>query len=491
MKQKTLAAADNRRGLLFLLARQFDNLRFSRQMLIDVISMIDVILVIVAAILIRYIFQWHSSDYGLLPPINYLSVIALVTATLYASLRWRNHYDYGEFEDWSVGRGGFRLGITVLFSFGFSLFVVFMLKESAEFSRAWVFTWCASSFIILFASRLFWIAQFRSRTAQGFFRRRVLLLGTGHILECAREDILSMQSHCELVGVCEFFGDSEPSQAIQLVAALNQAVSKSQSGRVDELVIALPGADSTLLDSIIRRLRFLPVDLKVALDFGKYKSKFLELGHIGSTNVLSIKKKPISEWNIFLKAVEDYTIATFSLIIFLPAMAVIALLIKLDSKGPVFFRQRRHGSNHKIIEVYKFRTMSVLEDGDTIRQASKDDKRVTRVGRYLRMTSLDELPQLLNVLAGNMSLVGPRPHALAHDDHYSELLEDYASRHRVKPGITGWAQINGFRGEITEPGLMEQRVRYDLEYIDNWSIWFDIKVLLLTPLFGFISRKAY
>lgn len=172
-------------------------------------------------------------------------------------------------------------------------------------------------------------------------------------------------------------------------------------------------------------------------------------------------------------------------------MAVIALLIKLDSKGPVFFRQRRHGSNYKIIEVYKFRTMSVLEDGDTIRQASKDDKRVTRVGRYLRMTSLDELPQLLNVLAGNMSLVGPRPHALAHDDHYSELLEDYASRHRVKPGITGWAQINGFRGEITEPGLMEQRVRYDLEYIDNWSIWFDIKVLLLTPLFGFISRKAY
>lgn len=172
-------------------------------------------------------------------------------------------------------------------------------------------------------------------------------------------------------------------------------------------------------------------------------------------------------------------------------MVVIAILIKLDSKGPVFFKQRRHGSNHKVIEVFKFRTMTVLEDGENVRQATKDDKRITRVGWFLRRSSLDELPQLLNVLAGDMSLVGPRPHALAHNDFYSEMLEDYASLHRVKPGITGWAQVNGFRGEITAPDLMVERVRHDLEYIDNWSIWFDLQILLLTPIFGFISKKAY
>src|SRR5262249_32755035 len=161
---------------------------------------------------------------------------------------------------------------------------------------------------------------------------------------------------------------------------------------------------------------------------------------------------------------EDYVIAIVALIVFLPAMALIALAIKLDSNGPVLFRQRRHGSNHKIIEVFKFRTMTVMEDGGQVIQASKNDRRVTRVGRVLRKPSLDELPQLFNVLMGDMSLVGPRPHALTHNDYYSQLLENYACRHRVKPGITGWAQIHGFRGEITAPELMERRVQYDLEY---------------------------
>jgi putative colanic acid biosynthesis UDP-glucose lipid carrier transferase len=209
------------------------------------------------------------------------------------------------------------------------------------------------------------------------------------------------------------------------------------------------------------------------------------------TNTVSIQKKPISDWNIFIKALEDYVFAGLSLIIFLPAMAVIAVLIKLDSKGPVFFRQRRHGLNHKVIEVLKFRTMSVLEDGETIKQATKSDSRITRAGRFLRRSSLDELPQLFNVWAGDMSLVGPRPHALAHNNYYSEMLENYARRHSVKPGITGWAQVNGLRGETTEPGLMEERVRYDLEYIDNWSIWLDLQILFMTPLFGFLSRRAY
>jgi putative colanic acid biosynthesis UDP-glucose lipid carrier transferase len=253
----------------------------------------------------------------------------------------------------------------------------------------------------------------------------------------------------------------------------------------------LPAGQNDLLNRMIRGLSLLPVDLKIALDLGDCHFKPLEIDQIGSASVISVQKKPITEWNGLLKSVEDYSITILALIVFLPAMAFIALLIKLDSKGPVLFRQRRHGSNHKIIEVLKFRTMTVMEDGDHVTQACKNDRRVTPFGRFLRKTSLDELPQLFNVLAGDMSLVGPRPHALTHNDYYSQLLENYASRHRVKPGITGWAQIHGFRGEITAPALMEQRVRYDLEYIDNWSIWFDLQILFLTPLFGFVSRKAY
>jgi putative colanic acid biosynthesis UDP-glucose lipid carrier transferase len=169
---------------------------------------------------------------------------------------------------------------------------------------------------------------------------------------------------------------------------------------------------------------------------------------------------------------------------------VIAALIKLDSPGPVLFRQRRHGYNHRIIDVYKFRTMSVQENGTHVQQARKDDPRVTRMGRLLRRTSLDELPQLLNVLTGEMSLVGPRPHALAHNQLYAEQLDRYANRHRVKPGITGWAQINGFRGPTEDPEKMRQRVQLDLHYIENWSIWLDLKILVLTPFLGFIHRNA-
>ena len=193
----------------------------------------------------------------------------------------------------------------------------------------------------------------------------------------------------------------------------------------------------------------------------------------------------------FNKRVEDFAVAVIGLALAAPVMTLIALAIKLDSKGPVIFRQRRHGYNHCIIEVLKFRTMTVLEDGSSVSQAQKGDKRVTRVGRFLRRTSLDELPQLLNVLRGDMSIVGPRPHALAHNSYYEDLVKNYANRHRVKPGMTGWAQIHGYRGEIIHPQKMAERVRYDLEYIENWSLWLDFKIIMMTPLFGFFHKNAY
>ena len=172
-------------------------------------------------------------------------------------------------------------------------------------------------------------------------------------------------------------------------------------------------------------------------------------------------------------------------------MLAVALAIKLESPGPVFFKQRRHGYNHRLIYVYKFRTMRVTEDGPVVVQAKKDDERITRIGKFLRRSSIDELPQLFNVLKGEMSLVGPRPHAVAHNQHYCERLERYANRHCVKPGMTGWAQIHGFRGPTEDPEKMRRRVEMDLYYIENWSLWLDLKIIALTPFLGFVNRNAF
>jgi Undecaprenyl-phosphate glucose phosphotransferase len=199
----------------------------------------------------------------------------------------------------------------------------------------------------------------------------------------------------------------------------------------------------------------------------------------------------LSGWNLVLKNAEDRLVGALLLLLGSPLLALIALAIKLDSRGPVFFRQRRYGFNNNAIVVWKFRTMrDQPEDETVVPQATRNDPRVTAMGRILRRTSLDELPQIFNVLRGEMSLVGPRPHAVAHNEQYATVIDDYLSRHRVKPGITGWAQVNGLRGETDTPEKMRQRVQHDLYYIDNWSFWFDLKILALTP-FAAMNRNAY
>ena len=185
-------------------------------------------------------------------------------------------------------------------------------------------------------------------------------------------------------------------------------------------------------------------------------------------------------------------LALIAVIVFLPALILIAVAVKLDSPGPVFFRQKRYGFANNEFTVFKFRTMQHREFEDpSVPQAKRDDRRITRIGGFLRRTSLDELPQFFNVLLGDMSLVGPRPHAVAHNVQFAQVIDDYLSRHRVKPGITGWAQINGLRGETDTPEKMRARVQHDLYYIDNWSLLFDLKILLLTPFHGFINKNAY
>ncbi|MFO1190220.1 MAG: exopolysaccharide biosynthesis polyprenyl glycosylphosphotransferase [Alphaproteobacteria bacterium] len=241
----------------------------------------------------------------------------------------------------------------------------------------------------------------------------------------------------------------------------------------------------------MRRIRTLPVAVKLYPDLVDP-----EVGRgfslVGGLPMLDVYERPLAGWNVIVKTASDWLLALVIFMAMLPVMAVIALAVKLDSPGPVLFRQRRYGFNSNEFTTLKFRSMRA-DAGDESGgpQARRADPRVTAVGRFLRRTSLDELPQLLNVLAGDMALIGPRPHAVAHNRYYADIIDGYLGRHRVRPGITGWAQVNGLRGETDTLEKMRMRVQYDLYYIDNWSLLLDLKILLLTPFVTLVGRNAY
>ena len=233
------------------------------------------------------------------------------------------------------------------------------------------------------------------------------------------------------------------------------------------------------------RIQLLPIGIA---DFMRRS----RIGQCGRAQVLEVLCRPFSFHYRLLKRALDLTVAITVGVVALPVLVIAAILIKLDSKGPVLFRQIRHGFNNKPIRVFKFRTMTTLDDGCvSFRQAVRGDSRVTRVGRILRRTNIDELPQLINVIRGEMSIVGPRPHAVAHNEMYVDRIVRMSRRHNVKPGITGWAQVNGLRGETDTIEKMRKRVEYDLYYIDNWSLWLDIKIIIITLFSKSVYATAY
>jgi Undecaprenyl-phosphate glucose phosphotransferase len=259
----------------------------------------------------------------------------------------------------------------------------------------------------------------------------------------------------------------------ELEALLNLTRSRS----AEEIVLALSWENKEQLAAVRHHLRLSPLPVRLLPD--RTVSSLMHLsGGVNGNFAIELQRHPLTIAERAIKRIFDIVASTGLLIALSPLLLVTALAIKLDSSGPVIFRQKRNGFNGGPFQIYKFRSMSVMEDGTTIRQAQKHDARVTRIGRILRQTSIDELPQLFNVLKGDMSLVGPRPHALAHDSEYGQAIAAYAFRQHVKPGITGWAQVSGFRGETASIERMEQRVEHDLWYINNWSIWLDLRIVL-------------
>lgn len=277
----------------------------------------------------------------------------------------------------------------------------------------------------------------------------------------------------------------------EIRAALDAIEGIARGMEIDDVVISLPWSEDARIRAIVEGLAVVPATIHLAPDRGAAWTQAPVLARVGSLPTVRLSRTPLTLKDRILKRMFDLVVASFLLAALVPVFVLIAVFIKLETGGPVLFRQRRHGFNQSEFRIFKFRTMTTIEDGATIRQATRNDPRVTRVGRILRRYNLDELPQLLNVLAGEMSLVGPRPHALAHNNEYEEKIRLYARRHNVKPGITGWSQVKGYRGQTDSIDKMRRRVEHDLYYIDNWSILFDVKIMLMTIVSPESYRNAY
>ncbi len=367
------------------------------------------------------------------------------------------------------------------------LILGYVTKTSVEFSRVWAIGWYFAVLVGVALVRIVAAAKVRQWRQRGKLARTVAVVDlTGSGEELARRLLRGSAGTMRLVGVFS------PQPSAGRKNGVTDLVALARLFRIDEVIVAVSGEQDSETEAVVRRLGTIPTHVSLCPDMPKMAFKPIEAGLLFGQPVLTIYHRPLMGWNRLTKRTEDIVLCVLALILLAPLMAIVALLIKLDSPGPVLFRQKRLGFNNNVITVYKFRTMVHRTTPDVnVVQAQRNDARVTRIGRILRRTSIDELPQLLNVLRDDMSLVGPRPHALAHNDQYSALIDGYLGRHRVQPGITGWAQVNGLRGETDTLDKMQRRVEHDLAYIDGWSLFLDLRILFLTVFLTLFDRNAY
>jgi Undecaprenyl-phosphate glucose phosphotransferase len=363
--------------------------------------------------------------------------------------------------------------------------VAAMLKETDTFSRIWFGLWVLITLAGLIILVLVTHAAATRARKREQMARKVVLVGAG---EPARRVEARLREGNTSMNLVACFGEPWSDTAVSPIKELSTYVSEN---KVQEVWVAAPWEDKVLLDSALNALKETVVDVNVVPDMHQYRLLNQGITEWGGLPVISLAGTPMTGSERTLKSVLDWIAALLISLVLLPLMLLIALLIRLSSPGPVFFRQKRHGMGGEAIEIYKFRTMRQHKEGaGQVTQASPQDNRVTGIGRFLRHTSLDELPQLFNVLKGEMSLVGPRPHAVEHNDLFKSRIPRYMLRHKVKPGLTGWAQVNGFRGLTDTPEKMAMRIEHDLWYIQNWSLWLDLKILLMTP-FVMMHKNAY
>ncbi|MCH6591385.1 MAG: undecaprenyl-phosphate glucose phosphotransferase, partial [Proteobacteria bacterium] len=431
---------------------------------------------------------WTVENYPI-----YLSALAIQTVFVLATFYFANLYDFE-----SISRPARQVkNILPICAATFLVLVamVFALKISAQFSRVWFFSWLISATLLICVERTCFYIVLRKWAHAGRLTRNMVVVGAGEQAKKLLEHLDRVREPwIRIVGIFDDRVDRiGPTVAGQpVLGTLDDLLEFAREHRVDDIIITLPWSADERLFGIINRLMELPVHVRLGSDLVGFMYPRGASSFIGGVPMLDVVAQPLAGWKYVVKALEDRILAAILVILSAPLMVIISAAIKLESKGPVLFHQPRYGFNNKVFPVYKFRTMHhdrPPEDG--VPQARRDDPRVTRVGAFLRRTSLDELPQLFNVLQGTMSLVGPRPHAVVHNEEYAAIIAGYFGRHRVKPGITGWAQVNGLRGETDTPEKMEARVEYDIYYIENWSLLFDLQILVMTVYVVCTLRNAY
>ncbi len=485
-KQPRPALAEIRQGATLTL--------LSKTVLIGATRLVELLLIggIGFAIYLLHVAEDPSGSH-----LVYLSAVG-AAALLYAGLAQSfGLYSIQSFREFTSSFSKIILAWTMVL--GVLMAVAFFAKVGAEFSRLWLGTWYVSVLGLLLAERLSLLILMRRWLREGRLYRRAVIIGGG---EQAEELIRSLEASPNAdIRIAGIFDDRGEDRVASDVAGypklgkIKDLVEFARSSRVDLLIISLPMAAEKRVLQILKTLWVLPVDIRLSAQNNALRFQPHTYSYIGNVPFIDIADKPIADWDFVQKRIFDATIAGLALLVLSPLMLVIGLAVKLTSRGPVFFKQTRQGFNNELIDVYKFRSMYTdMSDAEASKLVTKDDPRVTPIGRFLRRTSLDELPQLCNVVKGDLSLVGPRPHALkakAKDRLYADVVDGYFARHRVKPGVTGWAQIHGWRGETDTEEKIHRRVEHDLYYIENWSVMLDIYILLMTPIALLRTENAY
>jgi len=432
-------------------------------------------------------FEWHYV--GAILAIAGMAMVALQAADVYQVQAFRGHE-----------KQYMRLASAWSIVFLIAISISFFAKAGDDFSRVWLGSFYVLGLLALVAFRRGLFLLVRRWTREGRLDRRTVVVGADARGESLIKSIAAQRDNdVHIVGVFDDRNDDRAQASIagwRKLGTVEDLVEFARRTRIDLVIFSLPISAESRILQMLKKLWVLPVDIRLAAHSDKLRFRPRAYSYIGKVPVLDVADKPITDWDVVIKWLFDRVIGSLLLLAASPVMLMAAIAVKLDSRGPVLFKQKRYGFNNELIEVYKFRSMRVDQcDATASVLVAKGDPRVTRVGAFLRKTSIDELPQLFNVvIKGNLSLVGPRPHAIhakAENRLYDEAVDGYFARHRVKPGITGWAQVNGWRGETDTHEKIQRRVEFDLEYIENWSVMFDLSILARTPIAVLNTKNVY
>jgi Undecaprenyl-phosphate glucose phosphotransferase len=436
---------------------------------------------------------YHLAAYGSAGSVAFYLQVGVLAAAIYAIVNTaRGEYRLGTFLSGKVNAR--RLLVHWHATFLCLLAIAFLAQMSIVYSRAWIALFYLSALLALVPLRRALINATLYASRIGIVTaKKVFVVGAAPRVTAFLQRYRPAQFGVEVAGCCFLPllpGRLSNGSSEILTRELEYALIQAREANPDAILLLAPWTATDAVKQTAEKFGVLPAELHLGPDGMLEEFTNAELLRIGPISTLQLTAAPLGTLQWLTKRLMDIVLSASALVALAPLFAIVAVLIKLDGGGAAFFRQRRYGYNQRTFSIVKFRTMRVMEDGSDIKQATRDDERVTRFGRFLRRWNIDELPQLVNVLKGDMSLVGPRPHALSHNLEYEKKISLYARRHNVKPGITGWAQVHGFRGE-TDATRMRARVEHDLYYIENWSLWLDIQILARTVMSPKSYRNAY